>query len=80
VRFERTAQKQELYERELRDGRDPVPVVWGANNLALKLAFHGEQARRAAGLDEIQTVPARHFLEEDQAPAIAEHIARLARG
>jgi hypothetical protein len=33
---------------------------------------------RAAGLDEIHTLPARHFPQEDQAPAVAEHVARLA--
>jgi len=53
--------------------------VWGANDPALKLAVHGEQARRAAGLDQIHTVPAKHFLQEDQAPAVAQHIAELAR-
>jgi pimeloyl-ACP methyl ester carboxylesterase len=78
--FERTAAKQERYEQVLRDGRYPVQIVWGANDPALTLAVHGEQARRAAGLDEIHTVPGKHFLQEDQAPAIAEHIARLARG
>jgi pimeloyl-ACP methyl ester carboxylesterase len=56
-----------------------VQIVWGANDPALKLAVHGEQARRAAGLEGIHTVPAKHFLQEDQAPAIAEHVARFAR-
>jgi pimeloyl-ACP methyl ester carboxylesterase len=77
--FERTAEKQRLYEGVLRDGRYPVQIVWGANDPALKLAVHGEQARRAAGLEGIHTVPAKHFLQEDQAPAIAEHVARFAR-
>jgi pimeloyl-ACP methyl ester carboxylesterase len=78
--FERTAEKQRLYEKVLRDGRYPVQIVWGANDPALKLGVHGEQARRAAGLDQIHAVPAKHFLQEDQAPAVAEHVARLARG
>jgi hypothetical protein len=52
--------------------------VWGADDPALKLSVHGEQARRAAALDEIHTVPAKHFLQEDQAPAVAERIASLA--
>ena len=77
--FERTAAKQSLYEGVLRDGRYPVQIVWGANDPALKLTVHGELARRAAGLDEIHTVPAKHFLQEDQAAAVAEHIAQLAR-
>jgi len=78
--FERTAEKQRLYEGVLRDGRYPVQIVWGANDPALKLSVHGEQARRAAGLEHIHTVPAKHFLQEDQAPAIAQHVAELARG
>jgi pimeloyl-ACP methyl ester carboxylesterase len=76
--FERTPAKRELYVGTLRDARYPVQVVWGADDPALKLAVHGEQARNAAGLDEIHSVPAKHFLQEDQAPAVAEHIARLA--
>jgi haloalkane dehalogenase len=62
----------------LRDGRCPVQIVWGANDPALKLAVHGEQARRAAGLERIHTVPAKHFLQEDQAPALAERVASIA--
>jgi haloalkane dehalogenase len=77
--FERTTRNQELYERVLRDGRYPVQVVWGARDPALRLAVHGEQARQAAQLDQIHTLPAKHFLQEDQAPAIAEHIVELAR-
>ena len=58
----------------------PVQIVWGAEDPALKLAVHGEQARRATGGAPLYTVPAKHFLQEDQAPAVAEHIARLAAG
>ena len=43
-----------------------------------KAAVHGEIARRLAGLERLETVPAKHFLQEDQAPAVAEHIARVA--
>jgi haloalkane dehalogenase len=76
--FERTPAKQELYVTTLRDARHPVQVVWGANDPALTLAKHGEQARRAAAVEEIHALPAKHFLQEDQAPAIAEHVAVIA--
>ena len=66
-------------ESVFRDRRYPVQIVWGANDPALKLAVHGEIARRAAGLEEIHSLPAKHFLQEDQAPALAERIARLAK-
>ena len=78
--FERTREKRDRYVRVVGDGRYPVQVVWGAEDPALTLAVHGEAARRAAGIDEIHTVPAKHFLQEDQAPAVAQHIADLAAG
>jgi len=76
--FERTPEKQALYETTVRHVPYPVQVVWGAHDPALNLRRFGEQARRAAGLEEIHTVPAKHFLQEDQAPAIADHVATLA--
>jgi pimeloyl-ACP methyl ester carboxylesterase len=77
--FELTAAKQRLYEGVVRDVPYPVQVVWGADDPALRLSVYGEQARRATGVDTVHTVPAKHFLQEDQAPAIAERIAALAR-
>ena len=77
--FERTEEKRRLYRSVLRSRAYPVQIVWGANDPGLTLSEHGELARRAAGLEQIHTVPAKHFLQEDQAPAIAEHISRFAR-
>jgi pimeloyl-ACP methyl ester carboxylesterase len=76
--FERTEEKQALYRRAVRDVPYPVQVVWGAEDPALPLEEHGESVRAAAGLPEIHTVPAKHFLQEDQAPAVAERVAALA--
>jgi haloalkane dehalogenase len=76
--FERTREKSELYASALREVPYPVQVVWGDRDPALKLAVQGEQARRIAGLAAIERVHAKHFPQEDQAPAIAEHISRLA--
>jgi pimeloyl-ACP methyl ester carboxylesterase len=76
--FERTPEKQRLYESVLRDVPYPIQVVWGELDPALKQSVHGEQARLAAGLDSIHALPAKHFLQEDQAPAVAGHIAALA--
>jgi haloalkane dehalogenase len=75
--FERTPAKRALYESAVRDVPYPVQVVWGERDPALKLDVHGEQARRTAGLAAVHRVPAKHFLQEDQAPAIADHVARL---
>jgi pimeloyl-ACP methyl ester carboxylesterase len=76
--FERTRAKRDLYAGTLAHVPYPVQVIWGADDPALGLATHGEAARRAAGLDRIETLPAKHFLQEDQAPAIAERVAALA--
>lgn len=76
--FELTTAKRERYVGVLHSGSYPVQVVWGENDPALKLAVHGEAARRAAGLDTIHRVPGKHFLQEDQAPAIADLVAAIA--
>jgi haloalkane dehalogenase len=76
--FERTAEKQRLYQRVLGDSRYPRQVVWAEEDPALKLDAEGEAARRAAGVAEIHRVPAKHFLQEDQAPAVAAHVAAIA--
>lgn len=76
--FERTREKRDLYARVLRDVPYPVQVVWGADDPALPLDRYGEEARRAAGLDQVQALPAKHFLQEDQAPAVAERVAEIA--
>jgi pimeloyl-ACP methyl ester carboxylesterase len=76
--FERTPEKAAAYNAVLADSRYPVDVLWGANDPALTAHVHGEIARRAAGLERLETVPGKHFIQEDQAPAIAERVARLA--
>ena len=63
--FERTAVKQALYERVLTDGRYPVQYVWGERDPVLPVP---------AGRAPLHRLAAKHFLQEDQAPAIAEHV------
>jgi len=77
----RRAHRREAHPVRVRGPRRPYPVqiVWGERDPALKLEVHGEQARRAAGLATIHRVPAKHFLQEDQAGAVAERVRRLAR-
>lgn len=76
--FERTREKARLYARALREAPYPVQIVWGADDPALTVDRYGEEARRVTGLDEIHTVPAKHFLQEDQPAAIAVRVAELA--
>jgi haloalkane dehalogenase len=74
--FEATAEKQSLYMDGLRESGWPAGVVWGRDDPAL-----GDDQRlpieRALGV-EATVLPAKHFLQEDQAPAIADRIAAIA--
>lgn len=78
--FERTPGKQRRYISVVRDGPYPVQVVWGVDDPVLKVDVHGERAREAAGLETLHRLPGKHFFQEDQAPAVAERIARFADG
>jgi haloalkane dehalogenase len=77
--FELTQAKEDRYTAVLRDRRYPVQIVWGGQDPSLTLAVRGEQALRAAGLTEVTMLPGKHFLQEDQAPAIADAVAAIAR-
>jgi pimeloyl-ACP methyl ester carboxylesterase len=77
--FERTAEKDALYRTVVGDTARPRQVLWGANDPTLRLRSMGKLAAGIAGVP-IRTVPGRHFLQEDNAPAIADAVAALARG
>ena len=51
----------------------------GEADPALKVTTFGEIARRAAGVDHIHRLPGKHFLQEDQSPALAELITAQTR-
>jgi len=74
--FELTAAKQRFLFDGLARRAYPAQVVWGRDDRAL-----GESRRlavqRALGVDAPQLLPARHFLQEDQAPAIADAVAAI---
>lgn len=75
--YERTSAKQARYRAAVRDVPYPVQAIWATGDPAMTLAVYGEKARAAAGLERLHTVPGKHFPQEDQAPAIARHIADL---
>jgi len=77
---ERTPAKQARYRAAVGNVPYPVQAIWGAEDPTMTLAVYGEKARAAAGLAKVDTVPGKHFPQEDQAPAIARKIARQARG
>jgi haloalkane dehalogenase len=78
--FQLTEAKQRLLWDGLAPERRafPAQVVWGTGDPAL-----GEKRRlavqRALGIDDPILLPAKHFLQEDQAPAIAGAIAAIAK-
>ncbi len=77
--YETTAAKETLYLDTLRKRAYPAQVIWGERDPALKMARYGKEARHAVGVETIHTVPGKHFLQEDNAAAIADRIAELAR-
>jgi len=77
--FETTPEKRDLYTRVVRELECPKRVIWGSADRALPLHREGRIARELTGVDEILEVPAKHFLQEDQAPAIVEHLVPFLR-
>ncbi|AQT79761.1 hypothetical protein B1R94_11540 [Mycolicibacterium litorale] len=75
--FETTYAKTELYAAVLSDDRYPVQVLWGADDPFLTLDGHGRIAAHAAGIAEPTPLRGKHFVPEDSAPEIAEHIFGL---
>jgi haloalkane dehalogenase len=74
--FEPTAEKERFYTDGLSDASWPSTILWGDRDPAL-----GERERaaveRALGL-RADVLPAKHFLQEDRAPEVAETIAKVA--
>jgi haloalkane dehalogenase len=75
--LERTREKRDLYATTLRELSVPVQIVWGVDDPILRVDVHGEQARAAIGAP-LHRLAAKHFLQEDRAAAVAEHVWRLA--
>ncbi len=78
--FELTAEKDRFLAEGLADRAFPVRIVWGERDPALGLDQLAE-AQQVLGVDDPVLLPAKHFLQEDQAPAlayaIADHVAPL---
>jgi haloalkane dehalogenase len=74
--FELTEEKERFFTEGLADVGWPSTILWGDRDPAL-----GEERRRACedalGI-EATVISAKHFLQEDQAPAVADAIAGVA--
>ena len=74
--FELTEEKSRFFSEGLAERRYPARIVWGERDPALGI----DQLRvtqRVLGLADATLVPGKHFLQEDQAPAVAASIADL---
>ena len=58
--------------------RYPVSVMWGALDPILSLRRQGMSVLRATGLASMTVVAGKHYLQEDNAPAVAELVAATA--
>lgn len=76
--FEPTPAKQALYVPTIRDAAYPVQVIWGTLDKALTMEKYGAVARRLVGPERFHEVPGKHFVQETEAPFIAERVAALA--
>ena len=56
----------------------PIRIVWGGHDPMLSLRRYGWKMLEASGLPSMTIVPGRHFLQEDNAPAVAAAIAENA--
>ena len=75
--FEPTPEKESLYMTTLKALKVPIQIVWGESDPALTLRQYGLPLQQVLGLPKIHTLPSKHFLQEDQAPAIAQLLSEL---
>jgi len=77
--FELTEAKQRFFLEGLAAATCPRQVVWGEKDRMIKQP-HRLALQRALAVENPTLLPAKHFLQEDQAPAIAGAVATLAAG
>ena len=75
--FELTDEKQRFLWEGLADRSYPTRIVWGERDRAIG-PDRLQVVKQVLGIDDPILLPAKHFLQEDQAPAIADVISDLA--
>lgn len=75
--FELGEAKERFFFDGLAERSYPAQVVWGEDDRMLD-ATRMSAVQRALGVERPTLLPAKHFLQEDQTPAVAAAIASLA--
>jgi pimeloyl-ACP methyl ester carboxylesterase len=73
--FERTSEFEERIISTLRNRKFPAQVIWGAQDVTLKLDKYAYDICEILGLDSFHEVRGKHFLQEDSPREIAEKIS-----
>jgi haloalkane dehalogenase len=74
--FELTEEKERFFRDGLAERPYPAQIVWGEHDRTLGRSL--DAAIEILGVERPTLLPAKHFLQEDQAPAVADAIARFA--
>lgn len=77
--FELGEAKERFFFEGLAGHPYPAQVVWGENDTMLPEKRRAA-VQRALGIEHATMLPAKHFLQEDQAAAVTEAIASIAAG
>jgi pimeloyl-ACP methyl ester carboxylesterase len=74
--FENTEEKRDLYVNAVKNLTVPVQFVWGEDDPALPIDPHGIRSAEVTGRP-LHRLPSKHFLQEDQAPAIVDLFVKM---
>ena len=74
--FELTEEKERFFLEGLAERPYPTQVVWGRDDRMLGRE-RMEAVQRALGVEQPTLLPAKHFLQEDRAPQVAEAVGSL---
>jgi pimeloyl-ACP methyl ester carboxylesterase len=75
--FERTPEFESRILGALWSRHFPAQILWGADDTALPMTPHADDAREALHLDAVTALPGKHFIQEDAPADIAGYVAQL---
>ncbi|PRY09948.1 pimeloyl-ACP methyl ester carboxylesterase [Pontibacter ummariensis] len=76
--FDHSEEYRDLCLQAVQNVPYPVQAIWGAEDPGLRYDRYGEEIKKAAGLEEVLKLPAKHLLQEEQWEVIADKIAEQA--